>query len=109
MKIDDIIGALAPYAPSALGALIGARYAQDQKPKERVLSWLMSAALGLFIGAAVGDYYVLSRIETGGVQFALAALGMEIVAYCLALLRAGIADPLAALRKVINAVLGRAD
>ena len=109
MKIDDILGALAPFAPSALGAIIGARYAKDQTPKARVLSWIMSAALGLFIGAAVGDYYALSRIETGGVQFALAALGMEIVAYLMALLQQAIADPMAAFRKALNAILGRND
>lgn len=107
MKLPDIIGALAPYVPSALGALIGARYAQDQTPKERVLTWLMSAALGVFVGAAVGDYYTLSRIETGGLQFALAALGMEFVAYAFALLRQAVADPMEALRKFLNAIMGR--
>lgn len=109
MKIDDIIGWLAPLAPSALGALIGARYAQDQTPRERVLTWLMSAALGIYVGAAVGGYYSLTRVETGGVQFALAALGMEFVAYAFALLRQAVADPLAALRKLLNAIMGRAD
>ena len=109
MKIDDIIGALAPLAPSAFGALWGARYAKDQTPKERVLTWIMSAALGIFVGAAVGGYYSLSHVETGGVQFALAALGMEIVAYCMALLQQAVADPMGAFRKLLNAIMGRAD
>lgn len=100
---------LVPFIPPAVGAVMGMRYAQDQTAGERLLSWAVSMGFGLYIGAAIGEYFGLGHITTGGVQFALAAVGMEIVAYVVALLRTAAKDPLASFRRFIDAILGRSD
>jgi hypothetical protein len=95
------------FIPPVIGALLGARYAQGQTVRERVLSYGLSAAMGIFVGAGLGEYFSLGRWATGGLQFFVAAIGMEALAYVIAALRQGITDPASTAGKWIDAILGR--
>lgn len=102
-QLSDVV----PFVPPAIGAVLGARYAQNQTPRERLLSWLLSMATGWFIGAGVGEHFGLSYGVTGAIMFTLAAVGMEALAYVIAAFRQATADPASAARKWIDAILGR--
>lgn len=103
MELSDVI----PFIPPAVGALLGVRYAQNQTVRERVVSWGIAMAFGLFVGAGLGEYFAFGRATTGGIMFGIAALGMEVVAYVIAALRQGVTDPASTAGKWIDAVLGR--
>ena len=55
MKIEDISTALVPYLPPAFGALMNLPYARKQTVAQRVASWAVGTAVGLFVGGAVAE------------------------------------------------------
>lgn len=106
---SSLFDKLTPLVPSALGAILGARYAQNQTWVERLVTWGLSAVMGVYVGGALGEYWHLGHLTVAGLQFGVAALGTEIFAYAVAAFRQGVTDPVGTARRWINAVLGRAD
>lgn len=98
---------LSPFIPPALGALVGLRYAAPRPARDRVVSWLLSVAAGLYLGGAVGEFYGLGLRTTGGAMFLIAMLAMELFAVLVAALRQWAADPVGTFRKWRDAWLGR--
>ena len=88
-------------APAPIGALIGLRYAVDQTPRARAITWLCSCALGVFIGPWLGELLALSAAGVAVATVITAAVGMEIVAGFATAARAFAADPLGFLEKAI--------
>jgi len=100
---------IVPFIPPLLGAALGLRYAAEQKPRERLVTWGCSAAAGIYLGAGLGEFYGLGTKVTGAVMFVIAMFGSELCAAALAALRQFAADPVGILRRVVDAVLGRSE
>lgn len=98
---------IAPFVPPLVGAWLGLRYAVRQGPRERLLTWLGSAAAGIYLGAGLGEFYGLGTRVTGAAMFLIAMFGSELFAASIAALRQVAADPLGAVRRVVDIVRGR--
>lgn len=98
---------LAMFVPPMLGAYIGMRYAVDQTPKAKVMSFVASAILACYFGPAVSEYFALRPSAASAVSIVMAAVGMEIVAGFIFLARQFATAPLDIVRKAIDAVRGR--
>ena len=110
MERSDIRAAwdvLALFVPPMLGAYIGLRYAVDQTPKAKVLSFASSAVLACYFGPAVSEYFVLRPSAASAVSIVMAAVGMEIVAGFIFIARQFAAAPLDIVRKAIDMLRGR--
>lgn len=101
--------ALGPFVPPLLGAFIGLRYATDAPLRDRALTWLFSAAAGIYLGGALAEYYTLGVRTAGGAMFLIAMFGSELFAVAIAALKQWSADPVGTFRRWRNAVLGRSD
>lgn len=95
------------FVPPLLGAYIGLRYAVDQTPKAKVLSFASSAVLACYFGPAVSEYFVLRPSGASAVSIVMAAVGMEIVAGFIFIARQFATAPLDIVRKAIDLVRGR--
>jgi hypothetical protein len=93
------------FIPPLIGGLLGFRYAQGRTAREMVVSYAISVAAGIYVGAGLGEHFGMGYWTTGGVMFTTAALGYEALAYVIATLRGG--DPAGALQKWLDAILGR--
>ena len=71
MKLDEISTAVAPYLPPALGALMNLPYARSQTPAQRVVSWGVGTAVGLYVGGAVAEWLALGPRAAIAAGFAL--------------------------------------
>jgi hypothetical protein len=93
-------------APAPLGALIGLRYATDQSPRARALTWLCSCALGVIAGPWLGELLAPSAAGVAVATVVTAAVGMEVMAGLATAARAFAADPLGFLARAL-AILRR--
>jgi len=98
---------LAPYAPPALGAFFGLRYAKEQSLRERTVSWLGSTMAGIYLGPAIGEHMALGPRMTVGVSFLLAMVGAELFGVAVAALRQWAQDPVGTFAKWRDAFIGR--
>lgn len=96
-----------PLVPPAIGAFVGLRYADKANKSDRVIAWIASAALGIYLGPALGEHLALGPKTTVGVSFLIAMLGTELFAVLSAALRQMSADPAGTFRRWIDAWLGR--
>jgi hypothetical protein len=81
-------------APAAIGALIGLRYATEQTPRARAVTWVCSCALGIVAGNLAGESFALSANGVAIVTIVGAATGMELMAGLQVLARGFARDPL---------------
>jgi hypothetical protein len=88
-------------APAPLGALIGMRYATEQTPRARALTWLCSCALGVIAGPWVGELLAASVAGVAVATMVSAALGMEVMAGLATAARSFATDPIAFLGKAL--------
>jgi hypothetical protein len=98
-----------PFIPPLLGAYVGLRYAVSQTLRERLVTWVSSAAAGIYLGAGLGEFYGLGTKVTGALMFLIAMFGSELFAATIAALRQIAADPVGVFRRVFNAILGRGE
>ena len=89
-------------APAPVGALIGQRYAVDQTPRARAVTWLCSCALGVIAGPWLGELLDLSTAGVAVATVVAAAVGMEIMAGLATAARAFDADPFGVLAKALS-------
>ena len=81
-------------APAPLGALIGLRYAVEQSPRARALTWLCSCMLGVIAGPWLGELLALSPAGVALATMVTAAVGMEVMAGLAGAARVFALDPL---------------
>jgi hypothetical protein len=98
-----------PFVPPLFGAYIGLRYAVQQIPRDRLATWICSAAAGIYLGAGLGEFYGLGTKVTGAAMFLIAMFGSEAFAVGIAFLRAMATDPVGSFRRVWNTIMGRAE
>jgi hypothetical protein len=89
-------------APAPVGALIGIRYAIEQTPRARAVTWLCSCALGVIVGPWLGELLALSAAGVAVATVITAAVGMEIMAGLATAARAFALDPLGFLAKALS-------
>lgn len=89
-------------APAPIGALIGIRYATEQTPRARAVTWLCSCALGVIAGPWLGEMLALSPAGVAVATVVTAAVGMEIMAGFASAARAFAADPLGFVVKALS-------
>lgn len=98
---------LALFVPPMLGAYIGMRYAVDQTPKAKVMTFIASAVLACYLGPAASEYFALRPSAASAMTIVMASLGMELVAGLIFLARQFATAPLDIVRKAIDVVRGR--
>ena len=103
INLRDIL----PFLPAAFGALLGSRYYRDQPMRERFLSWVLSLAMGYYVGGGIGAHFGWAEATTYGMMFSLSSVGMQIVAYVMAALREGILNPSTTAGRWVDVILGR--
>ena len=86
-------------APAPIGALIGLRYAVNQTPRARAVTWLCSCGIGITAGPWVGELLNLTPSGVSVATIVAAAIGMEVMAGLNAAARAFASDPLGFLGK----------
>jgi hypothetical protein len=89
-------------APAPIGALIGMRYALEQTPKARALTWLCSCGIGVIGGPFAGELWALSPSGVAVTTTVTAAVGMEIMAGLNTAARSFAADPFGVVTKVAS-------
>jgi hypothetical protein len=89
-------------APAPVGALIGVRYATEQSPRARAVSWLCACALGVIAGPWLGELLGLSAAGIAVATVVTAAVGMEVMAGLATAARAFAADPLGFVAKALS-------
>lgn len=89
-------------APAPIGALIGMRYAIEQTPRARALTFLCSMGLGAFAGAFAGEFWQLGSAAVAIATVVAASVGMEIMAGLHAAARSFAADPLGFIGKAFT-------
>lgn len=100
--------ALAPFVPPAMGGLVGLRYAKEPRPKrDRIISWGLSVGAGIYLGAALGEFYGLGIKTVGGAMFVIAMLSAELFGVVVAALRQWQTDPAGTFRRWLDAWFGR--
>jgi hypothetical protein len=98
-----------PFVPPLVGAYIGLRYAARQTPRDRLMTWICSAAAGIYLGAGLGEFYGFGTKTTGAAMFLIAMFGSELFAAGIAALRQFAGDPLGVFRRLFNTIMGRAE
>lgn len=97
--VGDLLTKLAPYLPAGFGALIGLRYAKDQTPKERAISWIFGFVVSIYFAPAIAE--VLGYLPDKSprifvvISILTAMLGMDILAGVMAVTKAFALAPLA--------------
>lgn len=104
---EALLSPLWPFVPPAVGAYFGLRYAVEQTLRERMSTWFCSAFLSLYLGQAVGEYFLLGTKSTSGVTIIIAMLLSDGIGMLVATARQWIADPVGTFRRWRNAWLGR--
>jgi hypothetical protein len=94
----DWLGDLAPYLPPALGALIGLRWAREQSPTQKVVSFGLSFGLGVYFGPAVAELLSLGPKAAVAAGILIAVIGMDVIGGLLALAAAFRSDPIGTFR-----------
>lgn len=107
VKLQWLWDAISPLVPPMLGALIGLRYAKELSKRDRVVSWVCSAGAGIYLGAAIGEFYGLGLKVIGGAMFIIAMLSSELAAAVISAIRQWAADPVTTFRRWRDAWLGR--
>ena len=101
--------AAGPFIPPALGAFIGLRYSPDATRKEQAVAWGCSCMAGIYLGAALGEFYTLGMKTTGATMFLIAMFGSQLFAVAIAALKQWATDPVATFRRWRSAWLGGSD
>ena len=104
--INTVLDWIAPLVPPALGAAVGLRYTATCSPRDRAAGWILSVAIGIYLGPAIGEAFQLGPKTTVATGFMLAMMGMEIASAAVAFLRRLASDPIATIRSIIDAVRG---
>lgn len=104
--INTVLDWIVPLVPPALGAAVGLRYTATCSPRDRAAGWILSVAMGIYLGPAIGEAFGLGPKTTVGVGFMLAMMGMEIAAAGVSFIRRVASDPVATIRSIIDAVRG---
>ena len=73
------LGDLAPYLPYGIGAAIGLRWAKDQTPTQRVVSFGLSFGLAIYIAPALAEVIGLGPKGTVAVGILTAVVGMDVL------------------------------
>ena len=107
MKIEDVSAALAPYLPPAFGALMNLPYARNQTRAQRVVSWAVGTAVGLYVGGAVAEWLTLGPRATIASGFLFGAAGYDLMLGLTAAARGFGADPMGSVRGWLSAWLNR--
>ena len=89
-------------APAPIGALIGLRYATEQTPRARAVTWLCSCGLGVIAGPWAGELLALSAAGVAVATVVTAAVGMEVMAGLASAARAFAADPLGFVARALS-------
>ena len=105
----DAWAAVWPFVPPAIGAYFGLRYSLDQSRKERLTTWACSAFLSLYLGQALGEYYMLGPKATSGATILMAMLLADLMGAAVAVFRHWRADPVGTFRRWRDAWLGRGE
>jgi hypothetical protein len=89
-------------APAPIGALIGIRYATEQTPRVRAVTWLCSCGLGVIAGPWIGELLELTPAGVAVATVVTAAVGMEVMAGFASAARAFASDPLGFIGKALS-------
>lgn len=90
---------VAPYLPPCFGALLGLRWAKDQTPKQKWLSFGFGVGVSIYFAPAIAE--VLGHLPDKSprifvvISILTAMLGMDILAGVMAIAKAFAASPLA--------------
>ena len=103
----DWLGDFAPYLPPAFGALIGLRWAKEQSPRQRVLSFFGGFGLAVYFGPAIAELLSLGPKTTIAVGILTAIVGMDAIGGLMAAVSGFRADPVGAFRAWWNAWRGQ--
>ena len=103
----DLWDYLWPFVPPAIGAYFGLKWNAEQSRKERITTWFCSAFLALFLGAGLGEYFVLGVKTTSGVTILIAMLLSDLMGVVAAVARQWTADPVGAFKRWRDAWFGR--
>ncbi len=98
-----------PFVPPSVGAAMGLRYAVQQSPRGRLVTWACSAVAGIYLGAGLGEFYGLGARTTGALMFLISMFATELFAVAIAALRQWATDPVRTFRRWRDAWLGRGD
>jgi hypothetical protein len=98
MKLEEISAAVAPYLPPAFGALMNLPYAKNQTPAQRVVSWAVGTAVGLYVGGAFAEWLTLGPRATIAAGFIFGAAGYDLMLGITAAARGFGADPMGSVR-----------
>lgn len=98
---------LAPYLPPAFGALVGLRYAKDQTPAQKALSFGVGFGLAVYFGPAIAELLGLGPRATVAAGVLTAVIGMDVIGGLMVAAAAFKANPLDAFRAWWRAWLGR--
>lgn len=104
--INNVLDALAPLVPPALGAFVGLRYTSACSPRDRAMAWALSVAMAVFLAPGFAEALQLGPKTTVGLSFGIAMLGQELLAAGVAFLRRLASDPIATIRSIIDAIRG---
>lgn len=104
---DKWLGELTPYLPPAFGALIGLRWAREQTPRQKVLSFFTGFGLAVYIAPAIAELLALGPKATVAVGILTAIVGMDAVGGLMAAASQWRNDPAGTLRGWLDAWLGR--
>ncbi|MGZ6779216.1 MAG: hypothetical protein ACXVGO_09505, partial [Mycobacterium sp.] len=78
MRFAEIYTEVVPYLPPAFGALVGLRWAKDQTPRQKVVSWLTGFGLAVWFAPGVCEWFALGPKATVAVGILIAIIGMDI-------------------------------
>ncbi len=73
------LGDLAPYLPYGIGAAIGLRWAKDQTPKQKVVSFFLSFWLAVYLAPAIAELMGLGPKGAVAVGILTAVVGMDVL------------------------------
>ncbi len=97
---------LAPYLPPAFGAMVGLRWAKDQTPAQKIVSFATGFGLAVWFGPAIAELLSLGPKTTIAVGILTAILGMDAIGGLIAVTTAFRSDPIGTFRAWWNAWKG---
>lgn len=98
-----------PFVPPSVGAAMGLRYAVQQSPRGRFVTWGCSAVAGIYLGAGLAEFYGLGARTAGALMFLISMFATELFAVAAMALRQWASDPVRTFRRWRDAWLGRGD
>lgn len=101
------LGDLAPYLPPAFGALVGLRWAREQSPRQKVLSFLTGFGLAVWFAPAIAELAALGPKATVAVGILTAIVGMDAIGGLMAVGTQFRNDPQGTFRGWLDVWLGR--